>query len=162
MRLWLTYIALIVAAIIVLMDGIWFLNSFLRVTSRRASCRTRWFCSCLEAAFLLTTSAGSINAAIDFTSTVDPNNVRRAGRSRQSRQIAWARYENSRGLRIDAIAHRDVASFASTNVDGDLLAPLAQRLSLSLATARHSDIGQVGVLSPNGGPRKFFFGLRLR
>lgn len=35
-RLWLTYIALIVAAIIVLMDGIWFLSAFLRgeITTR--------------------------------------------------------------------------------------------------------------------------------
>jgi Domain of unknown function (DUF5671) len=29
-RLWLTYIALVVAAIVVLVDGIWFLNTFLR------------------------------------------------------------------------------------------------------------------------------------
>jgi hypothetical protein len=29
-RLWLTYIALVIAAIVVLVDGIWFLNVFLR------------------------------------------------------------------------------------------------------------------------------------
>ncbi len=94
--------------------------------------------------------------------TLHERNLPLGASSVQSRQIAWATYENPRGLRIDAIAHRDVASFAITDVDGDLVAPLAQRLALSVATARHSDVGQVGVLSPNGGARKFFFGLRFR
>jgi len=80
----------------------------------------------------------------------------------QNRQVGWATYDNPRGIRIDAIVHRDLASRAIMNVDGDLLAPLAPRVALSLGSSRHSDVGNAGILPPDDGARKFLFGLRLR
>ncbi|MBC5801462.1 MAG: TonB-dependent receptor [Candidatus Eremiobacteraeota bacterium] len=77
-----------------------------------------------------------------------------------SRRIGWATYDNPRGIRIDAIAHRAVTTRATTDVDGDLLAPITQRIRLAAGISRLGDVGQFGVSSQLGA-RKLSLGLRL-
>jgi len=72
-----------------------------------------------------------------------------------SRAVAWASYEVGGGLRLDAIVHRDLAdgplasSPAETDVDGDVVLPLARGIAATVGSSR------------SAGKRTFYAGLRL-
>jgi hypothetical protein len=62
------------------------------------------------------------------------------------RCVLWTTYENSFGLRVDGIAHRDVyAGHAITNVDGDVLVPLVAKVQLSAGTYREGGLRRTSV-----------------
>jgi hypothetical protein len=62
------------------------------------------------------------------------------------RCVLWTTYENSSGMRVDGIVHRDVyASRAITNVDGDVLVPLVAHVQLSAGTYREGGLRRTSV-----------------
>jgi hypothetical protein len=68
-----------------------------------------------------------------------------------SRQVTWASYANGAGLRLDAIAHREIGIGTSgIELDGDAYVPLTHFAALDLGTSRTFGI------------RHFYLGLRTR
>jgi hypothetical protein len=67
-----------------------------------------------------------------------------------SRSVVWFSYDNSPGVRFDAIVHRDVfGASEETDVDGGIALPIARGIALTFGTQRSL------------GRRSVYAGLRL-
>ena len=67
-----------------------------------------------------------------------------------SRGVAWLSYENPRGIRLDAVAHRDLdESLPETDIDADVVVPIARGFALTSGTQRIA------------GKRSVYLGLRV-